>query len=182
MHIAAPAVDDGRCALRLCGKTDRCEGVAMRAGAVARIEYGEGADKVRGRHRLPAEAGLTRIRARRSMSSIDTSAPARSVNGSMSRQRQISGGSWPEARPASASETDPTAGAGWPLPIQRRNRLALWPPRRWHIFVVLRLRQLLIDVGLVDDDMLDEHPRLDFVALEVGRHERRRRDGPRGTD
>ena len=31
------------------------------------------------------------------------------------------------------------------------------------------LRQLLVDIGLVDDDVLDEHLRRDLLALEIGR-------------
>ena len=61
-------------------------------GPVARIEHGEGAEQGAGGRRFRApKAGCDMISARRSMSSIETSATARCRNCSMSRQGQWNG-------------------------------------------------------------------------------------------
>ena len=94
MHVAAAAVDDGGGALGARRKADRREGVPVRPRPVAGIEHGEGRDQVGGRHRLAAERRIDQDQ-RAPLDIVDRhfGRPRAAVNGSMSFQRQISGGS-----------------------------------------------------------------------------------------
>src|SRR5215470_17242491 len=114
----------------------------------------------------PPNAGLTRMSARRSTSSIATWDTASWVNGSMSFQRQISGGSLGLGVTGVSVRKRSHSGcrfAASSLATKSEPCFAAGAPD----MSASSLRQLLVDIGLVDDDVLDENARLDLVALEV---------------
>ena len=58
LHLAAPAVDDRRRAVRAGGEADGRAGMAVRAGAVARLQHGEGGEQRAGGGRFRAEGRM----------------------------------------------------------------------------------------------------------------------------
>ena len=136
----------------------------------------------------PANAGLTRISARRSISSMATSPAARSAKRSMSLQRQMSGASVGCGRTgviflkrshsgcrlaASSSATKELSAelADARFAVSTALTTAGLHHRCRSVFRRRHLRQHLVDVRTVDDDMLDEDARLDLAALEIsGQH------------
>ena len=58
LHLAAPAIDDGRRAVGAGGEADGRAGVAVRACAVARLQHGEGGEQGAGGGRFGAEGRM----------------------------------------------------------------------------------------------------------------------------
>src|ERR1700681_4162045 len=142
----------------------------------------------------PANAGLTRMRARRSTSSMATSPTARSAYCSMSFQRQTNGASRGCGRTgvivlnrshsgcrfaASSSATKELSAVAAAARFAVSAALATAGLRcRYGVRHVVssllafrrrHLRQHLVDIRAVDDDVLDEDARLDLVAFEIRR-------------
>src|SRR5262245_61537744 len=102
----------------------------------------------------PPNAGLTRISARRSTSSIATCDADSAVNGSISFQRQISGGSLALGTTGVSVRKRSHSGcrfAASSLATKSEPCFTAGAPD----MSASGLRQLLVDVGLVDDHVLD---------------------------
>ena len=184
LHVAAAAVDDGCGALGLRREADGGEGVAMRPRAVAGIQHGECGDQVRGRHGLAAEGRIDQDQGA-ALDVLDRDLADRALGERLDvlpapDQRRVLGCGWIGViflkrshsgcrLAASNSSTkdllSALRGVRWEGLCHRARSSLTSSGLRTSCLWRRHFRQHFVDIGAVDDHVLDEDSRLDFSPL-----------------